>query len=387
LRFKKKLTGVLMSTGKIILLVVFLILAGIGTITYLNRNQTTETQLVSEVVTETFPVRVKKMAPEKIVQKLNRAATIEAGKDVTVNAEVPGRVKRIHLSLGDVCRTGAKLVSLERDTYEIAVLSAKATLQQAEVALSQAQKTLARINQLRESDMVSPQDAEMATTQVESGRATVDQARSGYRLAQKNLKETRILCPFDGRVAEMHVEVGQSLSPGVPVARIVDTEALKITVSVSSAQLSRMAEGQKVMLTPQTYGQTHEAFEGTVAHLGVAADANTGLFPVEVSVRNDGKGSLRPGMVVRAVCELGIYDEVLAIGRDVVLAEDGQSTVFVVENGTAKRRTVKTGERVGDDVLIVEGVKKGDAVVVSGQDALTDGSRVRVIRDAGREAQ
>ncbi|MBN2527050.1 MAG: efflux RND transporter periplasmic adaptor subunit [Deltaproteobacteria bacterium] len=375
-----------MSTGTKILSAVFIILAVIGTITYMNRNQETDTTLVREVVTESFPVRVTKIAPKKVVQQLNRIATIEAGKDVTLNAEVSGRIKKIHLSLGDTCKKGDVLVSLEKETYQIAVMSAKATLSQAEVTLNQAQKTLDRTAQLRKSDVVSAHDADVATTAVESARSAVEQARAGHRLALRNLKETKITCPFNGRVAQMLVETGQSLGPGTSVARIVDTDMLELTIAVSSTQLSRMTEGQKVLLTPTAFSQNNTTYEGTVAHLGVAADANTGLYPVEVSIDNT-NGSLRPGMVMRASSELGSWDSVLAINADIVLDKEGEPYVFVVKNNTARQRSVQTGERVGDELLIQDGIKAGETVVVSGQDALVDGSKVSIIAKTPQEAQ
>ena len=373
-----------MNTGIKILLAVFLLLAIIGGVTYSNRNKEDNVTLVKEVVTESFPVRVKKMAPKKVVRKLDRAATVEAAKDVTLNAEVSGRVRKIHLELGDACRKGALLVSLEREPYQIAVLAAKAALKQAEVALSQAQKNESRISKLEEKDVVTAHDAELAATSVQSAEARVAEAESGHRLASRNLKETRIVCPFDGRVAEMHVELGQSLGPGTTVARIVDTEALELTIAVSAAQLSRMAVGQKVSLTTQSETARDTVTVGKVAHLGVAADTGTGLFPVEVAVDNSG-GTLRPGMVVRATCELGTYEGVLAIGRDVLLKQDEEPKVFVVEGGRARQRKVETGELVGDEVLIEQGLKKGEQVVVFGQDALTDGSTVSIVASTADE--
>ena len=368
-----------MASGKKLGLgLVFLVLffGVIGGATWVNRTQRSENGLITEVGVSRRPVRVVEVQPVDLIETLETTGLLLPNRDVVLTAEVGGKVQRVFKQLGEPCKKGQLLVKLDGEGYRIALEQARAQVQLAEAALDHAQRDLRRIKQLRDEAAVAAQQLDAIQVASRSAAATLEQARAGQRAAERNLRETRVACPFSGHVAARMVEVGQMVDPRTPLARLVDVGTLKLSLSVTGDQLARIEQGQVVTLIDTA--RPRQPFSGTVSRLGVAAEESTRTFPVEVSVEHSSVG-LRAGQVVRSSLTLGDFRRVLAVPVDAVLREGERSSLFLVRDGRAHRLPVRVGTQVRDRVIIESGLAAGDRVIVVGSDGLQEGAEVMVL--------
>ncbi len=145
-------------------------------------------------------------------------------------------------------------------------------------------------------------------------------------------------------------------------------------MNVTAAQLSRLEVGQRVFLSEP---ESATRIIAEVSTLGVAADRQTRTFPVEI-VTPGSEGLLRPGQIVRAICELAIHENVLVVPMEVVHIKGDTSSVMVVDGDTAREISVQLGPLIEDDVIVAAGLTPGTEVIVVGYDEVEDGSPVEV---------
>ncbi|MBW2609995.1 MAG: efflux RND transporter periplasmic adaptor subunit [Deltaproteobacteria bacterium] len=365
-----------MSTGIKIFLLFGIIVAIVAIITYSNRTQAPSTELVNEVKREHHPVHTVIVQPATLTQNLERTGVLQANLDVIITAEVGGRIKNVFKDLGDRCRKGESLLQLDKENYQIALSQAKAQLAQGEANLEQAVNNLNRLRRLKDGDIIAAEKQESAESQFKSSAAMVEQLKAGIRLAQKNLRETNVECPFSGLIAELLVDVGQSIRTTTPLARLVNVDKLKLTIDVSASILNRLEVGRRVVLTDPSLPDS--LVNAEVTRLGVAANDKTRTFPVEITT-NDPERRLRPGQIVNASCEVRVFKDVLSLPIDSISFEGDESSVFVVENDVAKKITVQVGAKIDEKAIILSGLKPGDEVVVVGAETLKNGSSVKVV--------
>jgi RND family efflux transporter MFP subunit len=364
-------------SAKIVIAIIVLALVGIGVATYRNRGSVVSTEEISKVLIEKPPVQTVVLFPQTLVENLFATGVLNAEQDVVIHSEVAGRVKKVLKQLGEKCRRGETLVQLDPETYQIARAQARAMVGQSKVRLEQAKRDWNRMQALKESAVATVQQLDQAESAQSTAAASLDQAQASLRGAQRSLRETNIKCPFSGFIAEKKVEVGQTVGPNIPVARLVDLKKLKLVLNVTSAALSRIRAGQTVELTDPALPK--QTYHGAVSRLGVAADINTRNFPVEVLV-DDSENSLRAGQIVHATLQLEKYADVISIPVEALVKTPETSWVLVVVNGRAKKKNIRIGPQIGEQIIVLEGLQKGDEVIsVSGQE-LADDTEVEVIR-------
>ena len=115
--------------------------------------------------------------------------------------------------------------------------------------------------------------------------------------------------------------------------------------------------------------------------LSPAATGKNRTFPAEVAIDNKG-GELRPGMIVRVRLVRQVYEDLIVIPRDAVLERDTGYVVFVYEGGRAELRNVKTGPSERGEIVVLEGLKPGEDLIITGHRNLIDGQPVRSVHEA-----
>jgi len=355
----------------------FLVLLGavlaIGGITFLNRADNGNGTLVNKVDRSIRPVETLLAAPTTLDETIERTGVLEPMRDVILTTEVGGKVRRIQRDLGDACRTGETLIALDSEIYRIALQDAEGSLKQARAGLAEAERNLERAEKLKARKLASEQDMDRTQSAVDGSRAGAQRAEAAVALAQRNVREATIRCPFAGVVAERMVDIGQLVGPQTPLMRFVDNQSLKLTLTVSAAELSRLRVGQPVSLTDPSIPDAE--YKGEIARLGVAADPTTRTFPVEVNI----EAGPRPGQVVRSVIHVAVHQDVVALPADAITFTDEGPCAFVVRNGTAVKKMVQLGARIDDLVIIASGIAANERVIVVGVHGLETGDAVKPV--------
>lgn len=185
-------------------------------------------------------------------------------------------------------------------------------------------------------------------------------------------------------VARLGVEEGDLAAPQMPVALLVQMDAVRVQLQVAEPDFVRIREGMTVEVRPPALPDVVRS--GEVTRVSPVLDRVTRTGQVEVTVDNPDH-VLRPGMVAEVSLALSRREDVVMVpGPAIVMTPDtartGQAALFVVDGDVARRRTVKLGPRYGDRIAIEEGVAAGEPVVVRGQHLLRNGSPIRVNRPA-----
>ncbi|MFO8029330.1 MAG: efflux RND transporter periplasmic adaptor subunit [Cyclonatronaceae bacterium] len=298
-------------------------------------------------------------------EQIRITGTVEAIDDAIISAEVSGRVQSI-ADRGTRLKMGQELVSLDDRIVRSSLEIARANYELAEDAL-QRQEPLLR-------------DSIISTLQYNEIRTQRDRARAQLEQAEKQLNDSRISAPFEGRVEDRMVSAGELVNPGIPVLRLVNLDKVRINAGVPERYINEIGEGSAVRVSLASYGGG--VLEGEVHYAGSLIIPETRTFPVEV-VMDNSDGLLKPEMVVNLAITRKVWEDVLLVPRTALVRDEDGFQLFVVNGGEGERRMaearrVVAGAASGPLIVIEEGLQHGDEVIVTGQTNVSDGDLIRI---------
>jgi len=172
------------------------------------------------------------------------------------------------------------------------------------------------------------------------------------------------------------VKAGEMVSPGVPVATINRMESMEVRVQLTEKDIGRIAVGQKVGV--EVSAISSELMEGEVVSISPVADPRTKTYELKAALPNEG-GRLKAGMSATIYAVVDVEKDTVIVPREAVLTVQGEQSVYIVEDGLARRRPVALGLENGTLVSVRQGVSPGEQVVVRGQHYLQEAARVTVV--------
>ena len=346
-------------------------------------------------------VRVTPAAERTVARTVSATGTLAADEQVVLGTKVAGRLAEITVDLGTRVKRGQVVGKLDQSDFKIRVDQAEASLQQARVRLGltptgtdervdpektaivrQARAMLdeARLNRersikLMEMELIAKAqfDSVEANLQVAEARyqdaqeevrnrqAIVAQRRSELELARQQLADTIIYTPLDGAVSHKQASVGEYLGAGAPIATLVRTHPLRLRVPVPEREGSGVRVGHAVTLTVES---DPTVYRGRVVRLSPIVQEQNRTLLVEAEVPNE-RAFLRPGAFARVDIMTEVSQPVITVPASAIIVFAGVEKVLVVRQGRTAEVKVTTGRRLGADVEITDGLKRGDAVVAS----------------------
>ncbi len=308
-------------------------------------------------------VEVVTVRSELLRHETVRTGTLTARRSVRVFNQEEGRIESLPVFEGEAVRAGQVLVRMDRRLLE-------AELQKAAAARQQAAADLERIRTLSKKKF---------TTQ-----ERLDHAETAFKVAQaeESLYRTRleygeIRAPFDGVVTERLVEPGDVAPRHTHLLTVIDPNTLYTKVAVSELMLPGLREGDAVDVRIDALGDA--IWSGRIGRIHPTVDPRTRQGVVEVALSPVPRGA-RAGQLCRAT--LRTAESRRKVLPFAALRHDGQGEyVFVVVDGQAQVRRMRSGLRLGDQVETLEGVQDGDKVVVRGFLDLSSGKSVSVTED------
>ncbi|MGI6704681.1 MAG: efflux RND transporter periplasmic adaptor subunit [Clostridia bacterium] len=318
---------------------------------------------------------------------------LKALHEVNVVAKVTGNVKEITSQVGQSINKGDTIfviddtdIKAQLDQAQAALSMAEANYRQNRERFENAKKDLERGELLFEQGAISEQALEqMRAAASDAGlqvlEAQLAQAKASYDMMLKQYKECWVTSPIDGMVAYINVGVGEMVSPGAPVAMVVDMSAVVLEGSIGESLINHVEKQEDIEIRIPSAGE--KPFNGTIKEISPAADQRTGLFGLKVLIDNP-DGAIKPGMFAEADLVKDSRQDVVYIPSSAVLSKNGDRFVYIVEGGKAVYREVATGIGGDGTIEIISGVKEGEEVIVRGQNYLNDGDTVRVVRGDGQ---
>ncbi|HWP49792.1 MAG TPA: efflux RND transporter periplasmic adaptor subunit [Candidatus Limnocylindrales bacterium] len=377
---------------------------------------------------QVLPVKAVTVKRGDIVETVSSTATgtIESDQEVTISAEVSGRIEKLYVKEGDYIEGGKPLLHLEKSEAQAQVQQARANLLAAEARLKEAQTgyqmskaliqpqldeakanlqhaegTLNRIRKLYVQGIM-PKDrldeAERAYTiaraqyetalanksqvrakeqEVASAYAAREQMKAALTLAEIGLSRKVIMAPFSGLITEVSVKQGEFITPGQPIARIVDTSKLYISATIDEADVRKVKVGQEVRVTLDAF--PNKTFQGVVSEISPVISAKkleTRTSKVKVRLNSEMEG-LMPGLSADIEIIVGKGQNVLYVPTAAIMERETKKMVFTIEKGKAQRREVRTGLSNWDYTEILDGLKEGEQIITTLDDpALKEGKSI-----------
>ena len=301
------------------------------------------------------------------------AGTVEGTNAVALSFSAAGTIRSLNINEGQAVRAGQRIGSVDATTSSNALMVAQAGTRQAADAYKQALDAYKRMKQLHDSKALPDIQWVDAQTKLNQAQSMVRQAQASEAIARKGVTDTRLLAPCSGYIADKTGEVGENVMPGVPVAKLVSIDRVKIKVSVPEEDISLIRTGQAVRLSVGSLGNA--SFYGNVTEKGVSADPIAHTYDVMVLVGN-AQHRLLPGMVCDVFFVQNSNQRMMLPANLIQIDDENRPFVWTVMGRKAHKQLIVTGESVGDNILIVSGLSMNTLVICKGQQKVSEGMRV-----------
>ena len=341
-------------------------------------------------------VSVTQARSGSVREEIEITGSLKPKEQVDISSQVTGRVRAIHIQVGDSVTRGQLIAQLEDAELEQQVRRGEgsqavvqATLQQRRAELANAKADLDRARQLTDSGLISKQEYEakvmgfrVVQSQIALAEAQGEQAKAELNELKIRLQQMRIVAPVSGYIAQRFVDMGAVVSPSTPIARVVNLSTLVTVANVPEQAISKLRVGNRALVRVDAFGD--QVFTGRVARVSPVLDAATRTALVEVEIPNP-TGTLKGEMFVRVRLDLGTTREAVLIPRESLVYRGQQPGVFVLESTRPAFRMVETGASQGGDVEVLSNLAAGTRIVSRGAAMLTEGDQVRVVGEKEAE--
>lgn len=329
---------------------------------------------VSLYTVESKPVTTVDIYPGNVV----------ALDEVELRAQVGGYITGIFVKDGQKVSKGQKLYEIDRTKYQAAYNSSKANVAVAKANRDKAKKDAERYTKLAEQDAVAKQRVDYALTDLANAESQVAAAQADLASANSDLQRSIITSPLNGTIGISQVKLGAFASPGTTLLNTVSTNnPIAVDIAVNQAEIPRFRALQNASAVKDSLfsiqlqdGSIYTA-QGHITAIDRAVDPQTGTIKVRISYPN-ASGKLYVGMTVNMRVLNKAAENQLVIPFKAVVEQLGEFNIFVVgDSSKAVPRIVKLGKQFDKEVVIREGLKQGEVIVVDGVQNVRPGAVVQ----------
>lgn len=329
------------------------------------------------------PVSVVPAELKPVSDAMEFVGRVEAPERVEIRARVKGMLEAVLFKEGETVKEGQPLYRIEKPPFEADVQNAEGDVARAKAALDLAKIQHQRAEELLVKNAGTVVARDQAVAGEESAKGALLSAEAALSTMKINLGYTEIVSPIAGRIGRTAFTRGHIVGPESGVlATVVSQNPMYVTFPVSQRDYQEaQKEKGKVDLSDvevrikfadgTVYGEA-----GRINFVDVSVNRTTDTVILRADVPNP-RGQLVDGQLVRVELKAGTPEERILIPQAALIADQGGVYVFVVEDGKAIVRRIKTGGTVGPNVVVSEGLKAGEPVVIDGFEALKPGASVR----------
>lgn len=326
-------------------------------------------------------VKLETAKPAPIEDSSEYIAVLKSLNSTAVQPQIEGQVIAIFAKSGDRVSQGQPLVQIDPSRQQAAVSSQEAERAAREADVAFARQQYQRSTQLLEAGAISKQELEQAETSLRTAEAQLQSLQAQVKQQEVQLRYFTVTAPTTGIVGDVPVRVGNQVTPQTVLTTIDQNETLELNVQVPVERASALKNGLPVRVL--TGNGSSLLATTTVNFVSPRVDDQTQSILVKGFVRNP-DGAMRVAQSVRAqiVWKTG---EGIVIPVTAALRINGQYFAFVAEDAksadgkptlVARQRAIKVGPITGENYSVLEGLKAGDRIVVSGAQKLADNAPI-----------
>ncbi len=326
------------------------------------------------------PVEVTQPERRTLTKWLTNSGEVMGELEVDVYPELSERLIALNVSIGDQVKEGQVLAVLRKGTLKDSLAQAQANLEATKVRLEAAESDLARTQKLYKGGLASDSQLTNMEANVAATKAQLAQLQAVVRSSKTMADKINIVAPISGYIGNVNPDVGDMVSPQIPICTIVRFEKVKIRALASDLDFPYLKVGLPTTVTSKAAPGVK--ISGKLTRVSPMIDRISRSITIEAMLNNK-EHELRPGMLADVRIKLEEYPNVLTIPNGITMERkaDGTANIYVVENGKAMKKVIKVGFREGDYVEVLEGLTGDEKVVTLGQHILHNGDTVKVIKD------
>ena len=330
-----------------------------------------------------IPVGIAPVQRRVISKALAFVGRGEAVSRVEVRARVVGYLEAVEFKEGDLIKDGAPLYRIEPELFEAAVMQAEGALQRSKAGLKLAEIQFQRAQELLDRNAGTVVARDQARAAQEQSLAAVMTDEGNLQTARINLGYTQITSPIAGRVGRTSVTKGNVVGPDSGVlTTIVSQDPIYVTFPVSQREFLRLSQDgnrldpSKINVQLKFSDGSVYPHPGKIDFVNISVDRATDTVLVRAVMPNP-DGALKDGQLARVLLQTGEEQEKVVVPQAALIADQGGVYIFVVEDGKAVIRRIKTSGESGTEVVVDDGLSGSEQVIVDGLQRVKAGSLVR----------
>lgn len=316
------------------------------------------------------PAKLVEISASANIRSLRLPAVVAAGDSSVLTFQVPGLMQELNVAEGDTVARGDVLAQLDQRDYRASATSARATFDNAQIEFERIETLVER--------------GTAARSMLDQRRSERDVARANLDTARKALEDTVLRAPFDGVVADLHVENFETVNTTQPIVTLQGSNVAEAVVQVPATIVVNAERIEPIELYVQLDAAPEIQMNAVFSESASLADPTTQTFEARFAFTPPDNLLILPGMtgILRGQFQLGGEEAStpqITAPISAVLAEAGQTYVWLVdtETMTVSRRDVVVSPGVGETVIIGEGLDAGDVIVGAGGHYLREGAQIR----------
>jgi len=377
--------------------------------------------IVSMVIANTQPNVKKKMhrkalkvvetmvvKPMNWMPTIKTQGTVEASTITTLSTRVSGEVTWVSDALkpGGFFEKGDVLIKIDAIDYELAIKSAEAELAEAQYIYQEekAQSIQAKLNWKRLERKEEPNDLVLRKPQMAKAKAVVNAANARLKRAALDLKRTKIVAPYTGRVQEQYVDIGQYVSTGKDLVKVFAIDKVEVRLPLTDGQREQVMlpvyyhgdspktdDNVSAVIIEATVGGDMHEWEGQLVRIEGVMSRETRQQYIVVNIDKpyerslQGRPPLEIGQLVKARVKGRVNESVFIIPRAALHAEN--MVMLVDDNNMIQRREVKPIAFEGDKAIIRDGLVNGERLSVLYLPFITNNTQVKLAPTAGKNSR
>jgi RND family efflux transporter MFP subunit len=285
--------------------------------------------------------------------------TFAPNREVSIASETSGKVISVGIQEGSHVGAGSLVAKLDNGILVAQLHSAQANLAQAKSTLSRYEQAQAGVTQL----------------QMDNARTTILTSDAQIEQLTQQIAQYTIHAPFGGVITKRNFDLGAVVSPGSPLATLIDISSLKLEVSVPEKNINQFKTGATIQVKTDIY--PNAVFRGTVNLVASAADAAHN-YTVKILVPNSSQTPLKAGMYAKVILGNTPLQSTISIPRAALIGSSEKPQVYVVKNGQVKLREIEVGASNENNVQVIKGLQANEVIATGGLVNLSDGAKVEV---------
>ncbi len=347
---------------KIKYIVLTILIIGLGGLIVYRINSNRKIGKAGSMTAQARPTTVSGMVlkPQEFKDNISLSGTLEADEQIEIRSEVSGIVESINFREGSKVTKGQVL-------FKVNDVELQAQLSKVRTAQKLAAENERRARLLLEKQAISQEEYDIASAGLQSATAESD-------LIAAQLSKTTVRAPFSGTIGLRSISKGTYVTPTTTVAKLVNTDKLKITFSVPEKYTSQVKVGNEITFTTSDTKLEHRA---TIYAIEPEVEIATRTLKMRARADN-ADGSLYPGSYANVILPLETVTDALLVPTESLIPVQNGKRIFISENGKAKEVSVEIGARTGSSVRVLSGLHVGDTILTYGVMALKDGTPVKV---------